>query len=387
MEQEVSSQPISTDFLPEAAPRVSSRPRRGHWRWFSLVWLAWMIIPVLAVFDSPRSALEYLYMFALVGVFVGVFVWSFFGQRWVESSTRAYRVASLVGMGTSYALLGLMFPVIGWSGIGMLIYAGSFAGTQRSFWPSGVAIFISGMVSLALVLTAKLSWLEASSLLFFTIVATLGNHLSYREAIISRSLERSQEEVARVAKIAERERIARDLHDLLGHTLSVIVLKSELASRLAEKDPARAAKEIRDVERIARESLQEVRSAVRGYRSSGLEGELGGVRLACEAANLKLELYQVPLELEWALEQTLAFVLREAVTNAIRHAGAKRLWVSLERAGQGVRLSIWDDGSGRILEGNGIRGMRERVQALGGSLELDARGKGVTALVGLSLEN
>ncbi len=136
------------------------------------------------------------------------------------------------------------------------------------------------------------------------------------------------------------------------------MLKSELASRLAEKDPAQTVQEIRDVERIARESLQEVRSAVRGYHSSGLKGELDGVCLACEAANLKLELYRVPLELEWALEQTLAFVLCEAVTNAVRHAGAKRLWVSLERVGEKVRLSIWDDGSGHILEGNGIRGMR-----------------------------
>jgi len=378
----VSSQPISTDFLPEAGPRRSSLPRRSGWRWFSLVWLAWMIFPVLAVFEQGRTALEYLYMAVLLALFVAVFVWAFFGQRWADSAARAYRFPSLVGMATSYALLGLMFPVIGWSGLGMLIYAASFAGTQRSFWPSWVAIFTSGAVHLTLFLTKELSWLTAGGLFFFTIVAALANHLTYREAIISRSLERSQEEVARVAKIAERERIARDLHDLLGHTLSVIVLKSELASRLAEKDPARAAREIRDVERIARESLQEVRSAVRGYRSSGLEGELEGVRLACEAANLKLELYRVPLELEWALEQTLAFVLREAVTNAVRHANATRLWVSLERAGEKVRLSVWDDGSGRILEGNGIRGMRERVQALGGSLELDAQGKGVTALVG-----
>ena len=380
----MSSQPVSTDFLPEAGPRISSLPRRRPWGWFSLVWLMWLIFPVLALFEQNRTPLEYVYGLGVLGAFVGVFVWAFLGRRWMDGSEeRPFRIPSLIGMATSYLSMGLLIPLIGWNGIGMVIYAGSFAGVQRSLWPLGVAVAVSGILLLVLGLKGEIQWLTVGLMLFSTIVAALANRLTYREAIISRSLERSQEEVARVAKIAERERIARDLHDLLGHTLSVIVLKSELASRLAEKDPARAAREIRDVERIARESLQEVRSAVRGYRSSGLEGELEGVRLACEAANLKLELYRVPLELEWALEQTLAFVLREAVTNAIRHAGATKLWVSLERTGRGVRLSVWDDGSGRILEGNGIRGMRERVQALGGSLELDARGKGVTALVGL----
>jgi two-component system sensor histidine kinase DesK len=201
------------------------------------------------------------------------------------------------------------------------------------------------------------------------VVATIGNQISYREALSTRALARSQQEVARIAKVAERERIARDLHDLLGHTLSVIVLKSELASRLAEKNPARAAKEIREVERIARESLQEVRSAVRGYRSAGLEAEFANVSLALEAAQVKLEQFIQPVELEWAHEQALAFCLRESVTNVIRHARAKRCWINLEQRSDSVLLEIWDDGGGKIKFGNGVRGMRERTEALGGTLE------------------
>ncbi|NJK45937.1 MAG: sensor histidine kinase, partial [Pleurocapsa sp. SU_196_0] len=216
-------------------------------------------------------------------------------------------------------------------------------------------------------------------MIFFTITAAFGNHVSYREIITANRLRRSQLEVERVARIAERERIARDLHDLLGHTLSVIVLKSELASRLADRDPPRAATEIRDVERIARESLQEVRSAVRGYRSAGLEAEFASVRLACEAAGLKLELYLVPVELEWASEQAFSYVLRESVTNTIRHANARTLWVSLERVGNNAQLSLWDDGSGRITENNGVRGMRERLEALGGTLQINATHKGIIA--------
>ena len=259
----------------------------------------WLIFPVLALFEQRRTPLEYVYALGVLGVFVGVFVWAFLGRRWMDGSEeRPFRIASLTGMATSYLAMGLLIPLIGWNGIGLVIYAGSFAGVQRSLLPSGVAIAVSGVLLLVLGLEGEIQWLIAGLLFFSTLAATLANHLSYREVIATLALERSQEEVVRVAKIAERERIARDLHDLLGHTLSVIVLKSELASRLAEKDPTRAVQEIRDVERIARESLQEVRSAVRGYRSSGLEGELDGVRLACEAANLKLELYRVPLELE-----------------------------------------------------------------------------------------
>ena len=131
----------------------------------------------------------------------------------------------------------------------------------------------------------------------------------------------------------------------------------------------RAAQEIREVERIARESLHEVRSAVRGYRSAGLEAELSNITLACEAAKIKLELYIAPLELEWAQESAIAFALREAITNVIRHSRANQCWVSLELRGGQVVLEVWDDAQAEIFEGNGVQGIRERAEALGGSLK------------------
>jgi two-component system, NarL family, sensor histidine kinase DesK len=233
-------------------------------------------------------------------------------------------------------------------------------------------------LAVLLAVFGRIELILALTMLIFSAVAAMTNHTSYREFEVQAKLRRSQEEVARVAKIAERERIARDLHDLLGHTLSVIVLKSELASRLSSKNPQKAALEISEVERIARDALQEVRSAVRGYRSAGLEAELQNVRLACEAANIKLEVWTVPLELSWQQEQALALALREATTNAVRHSEAKTLWVSLESGHRQVRLSVWDDGAGQILEGNGIRGIRERMASIGGRLELDRQNKGFT---------
>jgi two-component system, NarL family, sensor histidine kinase DesK len=366
-------------MTPVTTPRTATTRGSSLARWFSLVWLTFLGFPLLELYGRPRPTLEHLYGSVLLMVFVVAFVWAFFLTPWSRNGEGlTYRPASLIGMGVSYAVMGLLVPVIQWSGIGMLIYAGSFAGTQLSLVPSAFAVVASLVACISLVLIG-MPWFTAFLMIFFTITAAFGNHVSYREIITANRLRRSQLEVERVARIAERERIARDLHDLLGHTLSVIVLKSELASRLADRDPTRAAAEIRDVERIARESLQEVRSAVRGYRSAGLEGEFASVRLACEAAGLKLELYLVPVELEWASEQAFSYVLRESVTNTIRHANARTLWVSLERVADNARLSIWDDGTGRITENNGVRGMRERLEALGGTLEIDATDKGITA--------
>jgi two-component system sensor histidine kinase DesK len=182
----------------------------------------------------------------------------------------------------------------------------------------------------------------------------------------------AQDEIDRLARIAERERIARDLHDLLGHTLSVIVLKSELASKLAEKDPQRAATEIRDVERISRDALSEVRAAVRGYHSVGLDAELEHAREALTAAGIDFDSKVEPITVSASQESVLALAIREAVTNVVRHAGARTCQLALRCRYFGCELEIFDDGrGGSAPDGFGLSGMRERVEALGGTLERD----------------
>jgi two-component system sensor histidine kinase DesK len=189
---------------------------------------------------------------------------------------------------------------------------------------------------------------------------------------------RAQEEVEEMATLAERERISRDLHDILGHTLSVIALKSELASRLADRDPARAAEEIREVERVSREALSEVRSAVEGYRGTGLQGELRSAGRVLESSGVSLEMTiaAAPAPMPPRQESVMALALREAVTNIVRHARAQRCWISvLEQEGARV-LTVRDDGigvgMGRVArEGHGLTGMRERVAAAGGTVTID----------------
>jgi two-component system sensor histidine kinase DesK len=186
----------------------------------------------------------------------------------------------------------------------------------------------------------------------------------------NQALVQAHQTAEHLAKIAERERIARDLHDLLGHTLSIIVLKSELAAKIADRDPARAVREIRDVERISRNALTEVRNAIQGYRGERLHQELATGRAALEAAGVGLETDVAPVTLAQDHERTLALALREAVTNVIRHARANNCRIELHHGGGVVTLTIEDDGvGGERGEGSGLSGMRKRLAEIGGTLE------------------
>ena len=168
----------------------------------------------------------------------------------------------------------------------------------------------------------------------------------------------TQEEVRRLATMAERERIGRDLHDLLGHTLSVVALKSELAGKLIERDTVAAAAQIREVEDVARQALAQVREAVAGIRATGLQAEIAAARLALLSADVRLDQRLAPVTLDARSELTFAMGLREATTNIIRHAQARRVEVELSSGPAGHCLSIADDGRGGIQRhGNGLVGM------------------------------
>jgi two-component system sensor histidine kinase DesK len=194
-------------------------------------------------------------------------------------------------------------------------------------------------------------------------------------------IRRSREDVEEMATVAERERIARDLHDLLGHTLSVIALKSELASKLADRDPGRAVAEIREVERVSRDALAEVRIAVEGYKGRGFSGELKHSEQALASAGVRLDTDVNPATCSPRQEVALALALREAVTNVVRHARASVCRIALGVDNGDLVMTIQDDGiGGPLREGNGFAGMRERVAAAGGTLDIEVT-KGVRVCV------
>src|SRR6185436_7720700 len=143
--------------------------------------------------------------------------------------------------------------------------------------------------------------------------------------------------------------------------------KAELAAKLIARDPERAGAEVAELERISRQALREVRTALAGYHSEGLDGELAQARLALESSGIECEYFLTPLALEPAQEGALALALREAVTNVVRHSGARSCKITLERRPDGVVLEVRDDGrGGDAPEGMGLKSMRQRIEGLGG---------------------
>jgi two-component system sensor histidine kinase DesK len=199
------------------------------------------------------------------------------------------------------------------------------------------------------------------------------------QAVAQRELQSAQQENATLAAVAERERIARDLHDVLGHTLSLIVLKVELAGRLISLDPTRATTEIADVERTARTALAEVREAIGGYRARGLAAEIEAARKTLDSAGVILtaESTHTSAALSAQEETVLALSLREAVTNIVRHARATTCTLRFVTEDGTRRLVVEDNGQSvspqAPREGNGLRGMRERIESIGGNLLLERR--------------
>ena len=200
------------------------------------------------------------------------------------------------------------------------------------------------------------------------------------------ALRLSHEEVRRLAATAERERIGRDLHDLLGHTLSLVTLKMELSRKLFERDPQRARSELAEAEQIARDALAQVRSAVTGFRAADMAAELASAHLLLESSRVHLRHSPPPPMPPW-IEAGLAMVLREAVTNIARHAQAGEAMISLRVEDDAVLLEVADDGRGGVsANGNGLAGMRERVAALGGTLDIvSPRGQGTRLTVRVPL--
>jgi two-component system sensor histidine kinase DesK len=224
--------------------------------------------------------------------------------------------------------------------------------------------------------------------IFIMMIVGGGNIFFAQQRRADKQLEAAQEENLALAAMAERERIARDLHDVLGHTLSVIVLKAELAKRLIHTNPQRAAAEIADVESTARTALAEVREAIGGYRARGLAAEIEAARRTLDAAGVTLIAESAPAQtaaLSAAEETVLALALREAVTNIVRHARATTCTLRFVAEGNQRRLLVEDNGqSCELREGNGLRGMRERVESIGGRLSFE-HDQGTRLLIALPL--
>jgi two-component system sensor histidine kinase DesK len=352
-------------------------PEESEHGWTPYVWLVYLgpyvaapfILPLPAPFNSVPLA------WAVWSLGLAVFLLLYFRGYWVDG---ARRLPIVVGL----TLLGALLAPLNPGALLFFTYASAFVGGAAKATHAGIWV---GGITVAGVLSSLLSpWQPLFVLPGVAVMTPIVGFVNLHYVESRRrdaAIRLAQSEIARLATIAERERIARDLHDLLGHTLSVIVLKSELASKLLAREPERAAAELADVERVSRDALAEVRGAVQGFRAATLADELVRARAVLDTARVRVDIDDGDperLELPRDIEHAAAMILREAVTNVVRHARATtcRIAAMLDR-GQFV-LQVEDDGvGGTVAEGAGIESMRARAREVGGTLEHHS-GRGVS---------
>jgi two-component system sensor histidine kinase DesK len=359
----------------DTVARVRSRTVWLRLGW-ALPWLLFLVFPIVDLADTPRPVAVRVLAAVALAVFSVAYVAVFshlFGPGWGDA--RQELVAVMV--------LGAALPSwLGSQWSGLLIYVCAAAAarlSERWMWPVvvaaaalcaavlGVPVLVDGMFILPV-------------LCVLTAFALRGTRYLVS---VNAELAEARDELARNAVAEERLRFARDLHDLLGHSLSMIALKTELAGRLIAVDPDRARAEIADVEAAARGALAEVRDAVSGYRRVSLRQALVEARSALSAAGITLRAPASVEPLPESVDSVLGWVVREATTNVLRHSGARSVTVQLSSAADVVTLATTDDGRGPAGgAGSGLAGLAERVEALGGRLEAGAapgRGFRVTA--------
>lgn len=356
---------------PSAAPHAA-RPgnsallwRHQHGSWFDFVWLVYSVFFIFGPLQegTRRGWIRF-------GILYGLFLVCYAGIVRARGRRQAH-----IFLGAMAVLGFAWFPFNG-GAAGAIIYVAAFAPFVVETLTTCLILFAA--INLGVIAEGLCFHVNAWSwgiVVLMSLAVGAGNLFAAQRMRANVKLGMAREEIEHLAKVAERERIARDLHDVLGHTLSLVVLKSELAGKLVERDPTRASTEIAEVEQIARTALAEVREAIRGYRAEGLAAEIERARTTLDAAGVRLECSSAPGKMLPGEETVMSLVLREAVTNIVRHAHAKVCHVAFEDGGSERRLTVEDDGRGGIRnEGSGLRGMRERVESLGGSVNVESGG-------------
>jgi two-component system, NarL family, sensor histidine kinase DesK len=352
---------------PESITAADRRRRLLRIRGGQVLGLLYLIGPLSDLSDASVSSSRRAAIIAVFVAFVAVYLLVLPPVRALERR----------GEGAVYAALALLPLTAG------LVLA---LGAPRSF----VALFVYVVAAAGLVLPVRLaltaiavtaagagtSEVAAHTLTVLSVgvmLTAFGTHLR-----TIRELRSAREEIARLAVSEERLRISRDLHDLLGHTLSLVALKSELAAKLLDSEPARARAELQEVHQVSRQALAEVRGAVQGYRRLAFADALEGARAALTAAGISSTVESSDAELPAEIESVFAWAVREATTNVVRHSGARSCRIRVAAEGEIVSLLVDDDGrpptSSR--DGAGLAGIAERARRLHGTLDAGARPEG-----------
>ncbi len=348
-------------------------------RWgvgFAAIWLFFLADPLLEAWQARDT---------LAGVVGGVTTLVFgcyYMLIWwrLRRDRNDFAAPPTLARSLSYVLVllvlaGVMITTLGEAGTAALVYCAVAAVMSFPLRVAGpVVLGLAGLVLLLHRLNRE--WHSPVGLVFSVFAAALAVFGIRQMMARNIDLVRAHQKNAELAVENERTRFARDLHDILGHSLTVITVKAELANRLLDVDVERARGELADLERLSRDALADVRRAVEGYRELTLPGELARARTALAAAEIEAELPNSTDDVPSHLRELFAWTVREGVTNVIRHSGASRCTVRLERDaaevvddGPGGRAVVGPGaGQGRGRSGSGLVGLRERAAAVGGTV-------------------
>ena len=354
---------------------MSSGPRdvdlsRGPHRWgpvFAAVWLFYLLNPLEAGWEKRATVAGWIGIFATL-VFGAVYLGAFLLLRFRRDPGTPFRATprssmGLTVVGVEVALGVVVCLAVGQPGTATAVYIAVLSMIcVGSVWAWVIAALVAGSTYTATVLVP--GWHADRGILFGTLVAALA--IWGISQAINRNIEvlAVREENARLALADERNRFARDLHDILGHSLTVITVKAELAQKLFDVDRERARAEVADLERLSRDALADVRRAVEGYRELTLPGELSRARTALEAAQIEADLPNSTDDVPSVLRELFAWTIREGVTNVVRHSSARSCTVRLTD----TFAEVADDGRGShggVVTGNGLLGLGERAAAVG----------------------
>jgi two-component system sensor histidine kinase DesK len=355
------------------------------WRLYQHAWLACLFFPLVSLVRGPGSPWHLVLGLVALGWYATSYTWLMWPHpvHWAaQARIRSWR-ALLLWM--ILVVLALVFSLVYgsawlWLFIGVAAIAGVLLPMRTAF--AAVAILMFFPVFIVVGTTGgiggimQVDWRWPIALLL--LVRGLGLDMigMARMGSAIRELHTARRELARLAVIEERLRLSRDLHDLLGQTLSVITLKSELARGLVAEEPARCAQELAEIEQVSRQMLREVRKTVAGYRQPTLANELDGARQLLEAAGIAYDIEQLTEELPPALDAVLAWTVREGITNVIRHSRARHCLLRLTEEQGWIGAEVLNDEERtedslekRAGQGSGLPGLRERVSVLGGTVE------------------
>lgn len=339
-------------------------PKKDNQKYGPYIWLVYLLFffVSLALYHPVKNS----FIYASIGT--GLFLVLYFHAHWTPSKRIHWNILGII-------IIASLLTQISSSASVFFVYGGVFCCLLGS--PRKALIGLVTIAGWVLILSwmANLEAFFYVPAILFTFLVGGVNIYQHEVALKRKELVLSQQEVRHLARTSERERIARDLHDLIGHTFSVITLKAELVTKLIDKDINRAKIEISALENISRDALSQIREVVTGYRTSDLNTELAHAKYVLESNDISFTYQFDEFKISEHINKELAIMLKELVTNILKHAEADRVNVGIKNINNQACLQIKDNGVGfkqKENEGFGLKGMIERVKKLNGNLSIES---------------